>query len=924
MKLSNRFRLSLAFTVLALLDANGLQAQFGFSEAFDEDPVASGNWVVNSNWIPEGGSNWVAAGSEQCLDPNAFDPFQPCTVDPDYGGYVLVTDAVGNRAGNIFRAEPETYDSFKLTVVVELRDGALGRPADGMTLTIVGDSAEGSPPQRLGSGGGGMGAPCVGGTGNDDDSLPQLTFEFDNWSSNGGDSGVEGLTGDAGGFPDSLWHHVGFSHGPMGFDCGSALPPHVFAPFRTDVTPLHNQEPVDYNNGHKAPPNRFRMTVHAQRCADDLILACNLEAIDVGIDLGRLYTHVIEDYQPFSGYLGVTAATGGSWQNHILHSATLDDLPEEFCTLPPAQTKRSIDVPGLPGEVCADYLTGSVAEVRLRLLELRQADECCLAPTSAQIVETVPAGWTIAEISDGGVEAGGTITWNLSGVDFVRDKEVTYTVIQGGDADIVATFSGNVNDGIGGLRTITSGDTALEPETMFDRCGRIRCWNILGPFAQAGGGDPGAELQALDYLNDGVGRDELAFVFEPAAEITPDFLGAAASTGIVDNDRGRNPSAPETATVFRFTNPTEGFVDLNDTVFGADPNNCMTYAQIYVQSDRERQVFVASDSDDGIQVILNEETVWNHSVTRENADSCPNPFFREPRNHLRDVTPEPVTLLQGENRLLIKTFEGDGDFNFEVRFEDAELQPVTDGLSLSHVETAPVCRTAAATVTRDIDTGVEVEGLPAWSDWAFGAPVPVTLAFSNVRVQSGPCDAAGTVSVVETYPSEWIAEDASDGGIIDGTANTITWNIQPSVDGSVSYTVTPRGAAADVSFSGRIAEPSSHIVRRIGGENTVVYADVPEPPGALFRRGDIDAVGGIVLSDGVFLLNFLFLGGGRPTCDDAADANDSGTLDISTAVYLFNWLFAGGSPPPAPGPKVCGDDPTPDELDCDAYDNCGT
>ena len=95
-----------------------------------------------------------------------------------------------------------------------------------------------------------------------------------------------------------------------------------------------------------------------------------------------------------------------------------------------------------------------------------------------------------------------------------------------------------------------------------------------------------------------------------------------------------------------------------------------------------------------------------------------------------------------------------------------------------------------------------------------------------------------------------------------------------------------------------------------------------EPPTTVFRRGDVDGVDVINLTDGVFLLNFLFLGGGAPPCADAADANDDGALNITTGVYIFNWLFLGGPLPPAPGPGACGPDTTADELDCANYDNC--
>ena len=62
----------------------------------------------------------------------------------------------------------------------------------------------------------------------------------------------------------------------------------------------------------------------------------------------------------------------------------------------------------------------------------------------------------------------------------------------------------------------------------------------------------------------------------------------------------------------------------------------------------------------------------------------------------------------------------------------------------------------------------------------------------------------------------------------------------------------------------------------------------PPPPGALFRRGDSDGNGNMDITDGIYLLDFMFLGGPEP-------------------------------PPPFPD---CGPDPTIDELTCDTFPPC--
>ena len=45
--------------------------------------------------------------------------------------------------------------------------------------------------------------------------------------------------------------------------------------------------------------------------------------------------------------------------------------------------------------------------------------------------------------------------------------------------------------------------------------------------------------------------------------------------------------------------------------------------------------------------------------------------------------------------------------------------------------------------------------------------------------------------------------------------------------------------------------------------------------------------------------------------------NDDGAVDLSDPVAVLNWAFQGGQELPPPGPRACGEDPTPDALsDC--------
>ncbi|MBI4600533.1 MAG: hypothetical protein HY721_01095 [Planctomycetes bacterium] len=87
------------------------------------------------------------------------------------------------------------------------------------------------------------------------------------------------------------------------------------------------------------------------------------------------------------------------------------------------------------------------------------------------------------------------------------------------------------------------------------------------------------------------------------------------------------------------------------------------------------------------------------------------------------------------------------------------------------------------------------------------------------------------------------------------------------------------------------------------------------PDGILFIRGDSNGDLAVDLSDAQSTLSYLFLGGRKPHCYDAADANDDGTIDVSDPIATLQFLFLGEAAPPPPSGEE-GPDPTPDGLGC--------
>ncbi|MGQ9591071.1 MAG: dockerin type I repeat-containing protein [Planctomycetota bacterium] len=96
-----------------------------------------------------------------------------------------------------------------------------------------------------------------------------------------------------------------------------------------------------------------------------------------------------------------------------------------------------------------------------------------------------------------------------------------------------------------------------------------------------------------------------------------------------------------------------------------------------------------------------------------------------------------------------------------------------------------------------------------------------------------------------------------------------------------------------------------------------------EGEGPRFRRGDANQDLTVNISDAVFVLNHLFLGGDEPKCLDSADSNDDGRVNLTDPVYLLQHLFQSGPALPAPG-LDCGVEPeaSQDSLPACVYTGC--
>lgn len=64
--------------------------------------------------------------------------------------------------------------------------------------------------------------------------------------------------------------------------------------------------------------------------------------------------------------------------------------------------------------------------------------------------------------------------------------------------------------------------------------------------------------------------------------------------------------------------------------------------------------------------------------------------------------------------------------------------------------------------------------------------------------------------------------------------------------------------------------------------------------------GDADGNGLITISDAVFLISYIFVGGTAPNPICHGDADGTGIITISDAVFLINYIFGGGPTPHCP------------------------
>ncbi|MEE2855962.1 MAG: hypothetical protein VX949_01060 [Planctomycetota bacterium] len=142
-----------------------------------------------------------------------------------------------------------------------------------------------------------------------------------------------------------------------------------------------------------------------------------------------------------------------------------------------------------------------------------------------------------------------------------------------------------------------------------------------------------------------------------------------------------------------------------------------------------------------------------------------------------------------------------------------------------------------------------------------------------------------------------------------------------SVAGALSGATGP--TATDLTWDNTLGSPPVEGVVVVNGasltptfdDGTITMQPVFDTP---FMRGNCNGNSGVDISDGIWMLQELYLAGPSGTCAEACDANADGSYDMADPMHVIYWRLLDGPPPAAPFPD-CG---AVAGADCDAARYC--
>ena len=235
---------------------------------------------------------------------------------------------------------------------------------------------------------------------------------------------------------------------------------------------------------------------------------------------------------------------------------------------------------------------------------------------------------------------------------------------------------------------------------------------------------------------------------------------------------------------------------------------------------------------------------------------------------------------------------GSASFSVSVQISEtdnsasgADFPNQTQGFSMGMANDSAVMECTGADVSLPFDADFAEGGVSA-GGWTMGVVFSftggVTLAFTEPLVVA-------------------VADYSTVAGALSGTGTTetaLTWS-EDLGSPPVANIVVVDGASLTPEMV----------------DGTITFQPVFDQP---FLRGNCNGNSGVDISDGIWMLQELHLGGPSGTCAEACDANGDSSYDTADAIYVIYYRLLDGPAPTAPFPD-CGVEVG---SDCDATNYC--
>ncbi|MBD3218057.1 MAG: hypothetical protein GF310_07250 [candidate division Zixibacteria bacterium] len=219
------------------------------------------------------------------------------------------------------------------------------------------------------------------------------------------------------------------------------------------------------------------------------------------------------------------------------------------------------------------------------------------------------------------------------------------------------------------------------------------------------------------------------------------------------------------------------------------------------------------------------------------------------------------------------------------------------------------------------DGSLSLSGAP--SEYAFDQTYTLTVTIEDPEQQrwgfeltaSDPFnDAAGEFTITDGINTQ-LSDNSSP--MKDYVKQTLDGTFFGSVDGPVSWSFDWRAPSTDVGeitfyLAGNAANGDFTSVGDFVYSTAV--SSPPPAPECVGICGDANDDQAVNVSDAVWIINFVFIGGDPPQPVLACgDANDDAAVNVSDAVWVINYVFIGGAAPGTCSPGSW------DTIDCCSF-----